>query len=253
MSALAANDDSLTVLMSTAKTITVEKLSALCSSRDSRIHFDVDLIDAYRAEARRKKAEEWSISQTNFSRLERHTVFSREDLQRFQSTFHSFIATNQRDGITLSQFIRVIKLSAPHMDESLLERFFCIYDSDRSGRVDFKELMCCMSVLCDESSSQDKITLCFQSFDVNNSGYLDRSEVDAMVASLRDMISISGDSPYNDGGASYLMEVFGKMNSNKDGQLSLDEFSAKIRCEPRILDLFRSRSFGELWDANMEV
>ncbi len=87
-----------------------------------------------------------------------------------------------KSGISCPQFIKLIQLSAPQFNVDMVSRFFQLYDTDGryciyllcyssetliehkhnvpSGFVDFKEIICCLSVLCD-GTVEDKMRLCF--------------------------------------------------------------------------------------------
>lgn len=53
------------------------------------------------------------------------------------------------------------------LDHEVLARMFDLYDTDQSGYVDFRELVCCLSVML-RGSIRDRLKLCFDVFDLGN-------------------------------------------------------------------------------------
>jgi Ca2+-binding EF-hand superfamily protein len=156
-------------------------------------------LQTMRASARSALAQQWTQSQHLLGRLERVTSFSKQTLMQLQVgfmaiylhfTFHwidisatliqlIFVFAGQANfnkissalpqgsssghqgGISLEQFTQLIRLSTDvPLDDALIARFFSIYDTDGSGLVDFKEVCCCLSTLC-QSNTEDKMRLCF--------------------------------------------------------------------------------------------
>ena len=72
--------------------------------------------------------------------------------------------------------------------------------------MDFKELMCCLSVLCHDSTD-DKLRLCFDLFDTDRSGVLEIDEIKQLAMSLYrmgahlHMGSLGGDSKSGSSGS----------------------------------------------------
>ncbi|KNC69992.1 hypothetical protein SARC_17485, partial [Sphaeroforma arctica JP610] len=50
---------------------------------------------------------------------------------------------------------------------------------DGSGSIDFRELVCGLSVLC-KGSQEEKIEYAFKGYDLDNSGYITRDELRKM-------------------------------------------------------------------------
>eukprot|EP00455_Lapot_gusevi_P045220 TRINITY_DN5755_c0_g2_i2.p1 TRINITY_DN5755_c0_g2~~TRINITY_DN5755_c0_g2_i2.p1 ORF type:complete len:199 (+),score=35.16 TRINITY_DN5755_c0_g2_i2:185-781(+) len=180
-----------------------------------------------------------------FSRLERHTVFNKEQLRSFQSSFRSFFEASGQDGVSLAQFLAMMQQCAPHIEAGVAERFFRIYDTDNSGYVDFKEIVCCLSVLC-EGSSQEKMRLCFDVYDRDHSGFLEEGEIDAMAASLCKMLNIQAEEKQR------FADKLKAMDLDKDRQITFTEFAQGVQSEPQILSAFQASNILQDTDASIQ-
>ena len=65
---------------------------------------------------------------------------------------------------------------------------FNLFDSDRSGTVDAKELANCMSIMCGGSMS-DKINAAFILFDQDNSGTMSFDELASLIKTVFNLVS----------------------------------------------------------------
>lgn len=93
---------------------------------------------------------------------------------------------NQIKGITKNDFLVIMSLmdkKKVELHTEDIERIFDIFDDDNSGTLDFREFLCCMSLLM-RGNVQEKIEMCFNLFDKENKGYLINEEGIKMVQSL---------------------------------------------------------------------
>jgi Ca2+-binding EF-hand superfamily protein len=60
------------------------------------------------------------------------------------------------------------------------ERLFDMFDEDKSGYLDFREMVSCLSVLT-KGSFEQKLQMLFDIYDIDNSGYLSHEEISKML------------------------------------------------------------------------
>lgn len=78
-------------------------------------------------------------------------------------------------GINKVEFIDFIKVIDINMEDHA-NRLFDLYDEDKSGYIDFRELIACLSVVS-KGSFEEKLRLIFDIYDIDGSGYLTSDEI----------------------------------------------------------------------------
>ena len=65
-------------------------------------------------------------------------------------------------------------------NENISDRLFEIFDQDNSGSIDYGEFMNTIQSMVD-GSDKDKVKFAFQLHDLDNNGYIDRSELKILI------------------------------------------------------------------------
>ena len=78
-------------------------------------------------------------------------------------------------GINKEEFMEIIRGYNNSM-EDWASGLFDNFDEDKSGFLDFRELVICMSILS-KGTFEERLRLCFDVYDVDKSGYLQRDEL----------------------------------------------------------------------------
>mmetsp|Transcript_504 Transcript_504/g.850 ORF Transcript_504/g.850 Transcript_504/m.850 type:complete len:540 (-) Transcript_504:33-1652(-) len=145
-------------------------------------------VSLLRSQARDYRANQWKACQTIvFKRLEHCSNFSKEELEQLQQHFVDYTSKNRKSrdasvGISKQEFLEIIlslNSKLGHSAEGLFDRF----DDDKSGYLDFRELVVCISILS-KGSFEEKLKTCFDVYDIDNSGYLQSNEIEALLKSL---------------------------------------------------------------------
>ena len=69
------------------------------------------------------------------------------------------------------------------LNDSDYDKLFNMYDDDKTGLLDFREVLCCLSILT-RGSIEEKIDICFQLFDKDNKNYLTLNEYNNLLEIL---------------------------------------------------------------------
>lgn len=99
-------------------------------------------------------------------------------------------------GITRNDFSVIMSLLMSRRDEESqlsaedLDRIFDTFDDDKSGTLDFREFLCCMSLLI-KGNTTDKVEMCFNLFDRENLGYLRREDGEKMINALMKSLGLT--------------------------------------------------------------
>ncbi|KAK8941227.1 Calcium and calcium/calmodulin-dependent serine/threonine-protein kinase [Platanthera zijinensis] len=141
---------------------------------------------------------------------------------------------SDRDNATLVEFEQVLK--AINMDSLIpfASRVFDIFDNNRDGTVDMREILCGLSSL-KNSRGDHALRLCFQMYDADRSGCISREELASMLRALpEDCLPPDITEPGK------LDEIFDQMDANNDGKVSFEEFKAAMQRDSSLQDVVLS-------------
>ncbi|RHY28113.1 hypothetical protein DYB32_006245 [Aphanomyces invadans] len=125
------------------------------------------------------------------------THFDRSQLEHLQVEFQFLIATSQQqqnnepmrrqtlaaDGINKDVLRQILFRVIPEWSHASADQLFHVLQPDARGNIDFQRLMLALSVLC-RGSTEEKMRLCFDLYDVDKSGFLGVEKMINMAASL---------------------------------------------------------------------
>ncbi|CAL8988606.1 unnamed protein product, partial [Prunus brigantina] len=138
------------------------------------------------------------------------------------------------DNATLSEFEEVLKAMNMSSLIPLAPRIFDLFDNNRDGTVDMREILCGFSSL-KNSQGDDALRLCFQMYDADRSGCISKEEVASMLRALPDDCL-----PADITEPGKLDEIFDRMDANSDGQVTFDEFKAAMQRDSSLQDVVLS-------------
>eukprot|EP00249_Psilotum_nudum_P017727 c26460_g1_i1 orf=415-1971(-) len=146
-----------------------------------------------------------------------------EEVQNLSSHFKRICANGV--SATLTEFEEVLKAMHFGALVPLANRIFELFDNDRSGTVDMREIVCGFSSLR-KSTGDEALQLCFQLYDTDGSGYISREELASMLRALPEEY-LPGDIME----PGKLDEMFDRMDANNDGHVSYEEFKDAIQMD----------------------
>ncbi|XP_052156122.1 uncharacterized protein LOC127773921 [Oryza glaberrima] len=155
-----------------------------------------------------------------------------EELDNLRLHFGRICADGEN--ATLSEFEQVLR--AMKMDSliPLAPRVFDLFDNNRDGTVDMREILCGFSSLRN-SRGDDALRLCFQMYDADRSGCISKEELASMLRALPEEC-LPGD--ITEPGK--LDEVFDQMDADSDGKVTFDEFKAAMNKDSALQDVLLS-------------
>ena len=131
--------------------------------------------------------------------------------------------------INLDKFQKLFSHVFPNGDESrFVEHAFKIFDTDGDGFVDFNEYIIAISITS-RGDPEQRLEWAFSMFDLDGDGFITRQEmletirsVNKMVGNNTGMLKTRQHSQIS--AQKYVNKIFDKMDKNKDGKLSKEEF-----------------------------
>ncbi|XP_077226400.1 calcium and calcium/calmodulin-dependent serine/threonine-protein kinase-like [Tasmannia lanceolata] len=155
-----------------------------------------------------------------------------EELEKLRVHFKNICANG--DNATLSEFEQVLKAMNMFSLLPLAPRVFDMFDNNRDGTVDMREILCGFSSL-KNSRGDDALQLCFQMYDTDRSGCITKEEVASMLRALpEDCLPADITEPGK------LDEIFDRMDANSDGKVTFDEFKAAMQRDSSLQDVVLS-------------
>lgn len=163
--------------------------------------------------------------------LGRHDLSS-EELDNLRAHFARICADGEN--ATLAEFEQVLRAMRLEALVPLAPRVFDLFDNNRDGTVDMREILCGLSSLRN-SRGDDALRLCFQMYDADRSGCISKDELASMLRALPEEC-LPGD--ITEPGK--LDEVFDEMDANGDGKVSFEEFKAAMQKDSALQDVVLS-------------
>jgi neuronal calcium sensor 1 len=91
--------------------------------------------------------------------------------------------------LTKEEFQKIYRQFFPFGDpSSFADYVFNVFDSDKSGSIDFKEFICALSVTS-RGKMEDKLDWAFQLYDIDGDGKISYEEMLAIVEAIYKMVS----------------------------------------------------------------
>lgn len=148
---------------------------------------------------------------------------SEEELTKLHENFRNICSNGV--SATVTEFQDVLRAMNFGALVPLAPRIFELFDNDRSGTVDMREIVGGFSSLR-KCRGDEALKLCFQMYDTDGSGYISRDELASMFRALPDVYL-----PIDITEPGKLDEMFDHMDANNDGHVSFEEFKHAIQLD----------------------
>ncbi|XP_073343195.1 A-type potassium channel modulatory protein KCNIP1 isoform X3 [Pagrus major] len=172
--------------------------------------------------------------------LEAQTNFSKRELQVLYRGFKNVSAVSLQEcpsGVVNEEtFKQIYSQFFPHGDASTYAHFlFNAFDSAHTGSIKFEDFVTALSILL-RGTVTEKLQWTFNLYDINRDGYINKEEMTDIVRAIYDMM---GKYTYpvlkNDAPKQHVDAFFQKMDKNRDGVVTLDEFILSCQEDENIM------------------
>ncbi|XP_053346570.1 Kv channel-interacting protein 1 isoform X1 [Clarias gariepinus] len=165
--------------------------------------------------------------------LEAQTNFSKRELQELYRGFKNECPSGVVNEETFKQ---IYSQFFPQGDASTYAHYlFNAFDSGQSGSIKFEDFVTALSILL-RGSTQEKLQWTFNLYDINRDGYINKEEMTDIVSAIYDMMgkytypALKIDTPKQ-----HVDAFFQKMDKNRDGVVTLDEFILSCQEDDNIM------------------
>ncbi|KAL8673636.1 MAG: hypothetical protein Q9168_001942 [Polycauliona sp. 1 TL-2023] len=183
------------------------------------------------------------LSQDELAQLMKSTHFDKKELQQWYKgtsqrnsrvnlletdadlTTPGFLKDCPSGMLTKQEFQKIYKQFFPFGDPtSFADYVFNVFDSDKSGSIDFKEFICALSVTS-RGKMEDKLDWAFQLYDIDGDGKISYDEmlqiVEAIYKMVGSMVKLPAD---EDTPEKRVKKIFKMMDKDENGSLDMAEF-----------------------------
>lgn len=158
------------------------------------------------------------------------TNFSREEVKSLYRAFKQECPTAILDEETFKEvYQKIFPLGESSKYAKLV---FNTIDRENTGGITFGDFMDFLSTLS-KGSAQEKIYWSFKFYDVNKDGIISRDEMIKVTDSIYDLVGAEIPAKVKN---QNIERVFANMDTDKDGVISLEEFSIYCNNNHRVLN-----------------
>ncbi|CAD7675506.1 unnamed protein product [Nyctereutes procyonoides] len=165
--------------------------------------------------------------------LEAQTNFTKRELQVLYRGFKNECPSGVVNEETFKQ---IYAQFFPHGDASMYAHYlFHAFDTTQTGSVKFEDFVTALSILL-RGTVHEKLRWTFNLYDINKDGYINKEEMMDIVKAIYDMMGkytypvLKEDTPRQ-----HVDVFFQKMDKNKDGIVTLDEFLESCQEDDNIM------------------
>ncbi|KAI3381536.1 hypothetical protein SNEBB_008700 [Seison nebaliae] len=173
--------------------------------------------------------------------LEETTKLNKSDILEWHQGFLLDCPSGMLDKKT---FVKTYKKLYPSgKPEKFCDYLFRVFDADSSGKIDFGEFLIAVS-LTTSGDLRQRLSWSFDMYDIDGNGKIDHREMEKLIEAIYELLGEQHKIKQKGGVQRVVDEIFGIMDTSKDGLLSRDEFIDGLMKDPQLRSLLAPNSQG---------
>ncbi|GIX88297.1 neuronal calcium sensor 1 [Caerostris darwini] len=168
--------------------------------------------------------------------------FGKVNTKQLRQWYKDFIQDCPSGYMTKEEFKHIYGQFFPSGDPTrFVDYVFNVFDIDKNGVITFKEFILAISITT-RGTVEEKLNWAFSLYDFDSDGYVSRDEMLDIVRAIHRMHGKDGDTAERDAAQNRVDELFTKLDTDRDGKLSREEFCKGFKNDAWIIKALLMKS-----------
>ncbi|KMZ75577.1 Calcineurin B-like protein 10 [Zostera marina] len=172
-------------------------------------------------------------SYDGYESLAKTTHFTTNEVEALYELFKKVSSSIINDGLIHKEELHLALFNSKSCKNLFLDRVFHIFDQKKNGVIEFEEFIHALSVFHPYAPLEEKIDFSFKMYDLRQTGFIEREEVEQMVIAILIESDIKMPKKRFD---ELIDEVtFSDADADSDGKINKEEWHAYVSRNPSLL------------------
>ncbi|KAI0989843.1 hypothetical protein GJ496_002156 [Pomphorhynchus laevis] len=162
-----------------------------------------------------------------------NTLYDEDTIRQWHKSFLIDCPNGKLDKKKLNEAYQICYPSEKR--EKFVNHVFRTFDTDNSGYIDFVEFLVALSITSN-GHTEDKLKLAFDIYDINKNGFVDKKEMSKILTAIYDLMGVEDRSGTNDPKKRVDL-VMNSLDKNHDQKISREEFVQSCLVDEVIRDM----------------